>query len=791
MKKALIFLLLTIFPFITFAAIVGDVNGDGNVTVLDYIAIRKHGLKYSLLTGEKLKRADVSGDGKVSNLDYKRIREIILAEASKKDVKGLILNKTKVSLKVGGSVKLVSTVIPGDAKNKKVTYKSSNTSIATVDSNGNITGKGKGTAKITATTYNGISKSVEVTVTTTTVAVTSIKLDKTSLSLKVNETATLKATVSPDNATDKTVTWTSSDTSIATVSSGKVTAKKAGKATITAKSSNGIEAKCTVTVTTTTTAVTEITLDKTSWSLEVGGSKTLKATVSPNNATDKTVTWTSSNKSVVTVDKNGNIKGLKLGTAKITAKSGNKTATCTVTVISIDLTTQKGHKAGYIYNNENLIPKVDIKPDSAINKTITWESSNPSIASVDQNGKVTANKEGKTGTVTIKASIDDVSSTFSISVLENKPSVAYRSKTLYYFIERRTKIEQIDNKEIENKYMITYIRVDNAYDQIRVALSEIDGDKKQNRDGTYPRKLEPIHTDDNKGIIDRVVKDGKGLIAINASGMIGEGNFSKELTEIDTDGDEKTDIDMTGTPSLLYVRNYGNVIRNSVNDTNIVTVEKKVKDDNGQYIIDENGEYKTELVDMTVSSYLYNEQSKRYVYGITKDNILKHYVFKEIKSSNDAKTKVTCNNSTQKKTECNNAVIAQIEKDEVKDTFGLTPVLYEKNKGLKSGEKRDRRQAICQVDKNNFIIFTSIVSKEQRDINKQREEHNPPEKSIYGFSYNELSSLMRDMNCTIGLNTDGGGSTSFFYKTNDSKVKKINTYHDGRKFADVLYFAEQ
>ena len=173
MKKALIFLLLTIFPFITLAAIVGDVNGDGNVTVLDYIAIRKHRIKYVLLTGDKLKRADVNGDGKVSNLDYYKIREIILAEASKKDVKGLIVNKTKVSLKVGGSVKIVSTIIPGDAKNKKVTYKSSNTSIATVDSNGNITGKGKGKATITASTYNGISKTVEVTVTATTPSTTS------------------------------------------------------------------------------------------------------------------------------------------------------------------------------------------------------------------------------------------------------------------------------------------------------------------------------------------------------------------------------------------------------------------------------------------------------------------------------------------------------------------------------------------------------------------------------------------------------------------------------------------
>ena len=130
---------------------------------------------------------------------------------------------------------------------------------------------------------------------------TSIKLDKTALSLAEGESATLTATVSPDNATNKTVTWSSSDKSVATVSSsGKVTAVKAGTAKITAKAGDKT-ATCTVTVSEKVIAVTSIKLDKTSLSLTEGETATLTATVSPDNATDKTVTWTSSDKSIATV----------------------------------------------------------------------------------------------------------------------------------------------------------------------------------------------------------------------------------------------------------------------------------------------------------------------------------------------------------------------------------------------------------------------------------------------------------------------------------------------------------
>ena len=153
----------------------------------------------------------------------------------------------------------------------------------------------------------------------------------------VFKTVTLTATVKPDDATDKSVTWTTSDASVATVDNGVVTAKKVGSATITAKAGDK-EATCAITVV--ATPVTSVTLDRTSASLKAGETVTLTATVKPDDATDKTVTWTTSDASVATVE-NGVVTAKKVGSATITAKAGDKEATCAITVIP---TASGGHE---------------------------------------------------------------------------------------------------------------------------------------------------------------------------------------------------------------------------------------------------------------------------------------------------------------------------------------------------------------------------------------------------------------------------------------------------------------
>ena len=163
------------------------------------------------------------------------------------------------------------------------------------------------------------------------VAVTGVTLDKTSQNLTVGGSVDLVATVAPSNATNQDVTWTSSNTAVATVANGKVTAVAAGTATITVTTADGSKtATCTITVVAATVPATGVTLDKTTASLEVGKDVTLTATVAPADSTDAVV-WSTSDATIATVA-GGKVTALKAGTVTITAKAGDKTATCTVTV---------------------------------------------------------------------------------------------------------------------------------------------------------------------------------------------------------------------------------------------------------------------------------------------------------------------------------------------------------------------------------------------------------------------------------------------------------------------------
>ena len=180
------------------------------------------------------------------------------------------------------------------------------------------------------------------------IAVDSVTVSPSTLNMTEGDTQKLQASVSPSDATDKTVTWSSSANEVASVDqNGKVTALKAGTATITVTTKDGgKKATCAITVKAKVIPVTGVTLDASAMEVDEGFSFMLTATVNPDNATDKSVTWSSSDAAVATISQTGEVTAVKKGTATITVTTndGGKTATCAVTV---KRPTTEGGNEGY------------------------------------------------------------------------------------------------------------------------------------------------------------------------------------------------------------------------------------------------------------------------------------------------------------------------------------------------------------------------------------------------------------------------------------------------------------
>jgi uncharacterized protein YjdB len=312
-------------------------------------------------------------------------------------VNGLILNFTDKTIYIGEKFKLKVSVNPSTATDLGVTWKSSNTSIATVNEDGEITGIAGGTAVITCTTKDGgYSATCVLNVVE---SVSTITLNHQTYYLGVDKTVYLVATVSSPNASNKDVYWSTSNSDIATVNQkGKVTGKKLGNVTITATALDGteVEATCEIQV---VNPVESVSLSKTSISLLVGQTKKLKATVAPKGATIKSPKWTSSDPSVAIVDEDGEVIAIKAGATTITAEAGDssgKKALCYVTVYdrvaSTGITLQD--KSIVMLPGEEKIVQMVMIPSASTDDT-TWSSDNNAIAKVDKNtGKITARSTG-------------------------------------------------------------------------------------------------------------------------------------------------------------------------------------------------------------------------------------------------------------------------------------------------------------------------------------------------------------------------------------------------------------
>ena len=298
-------------------------------------------------------------------------------------VQSISLDKTTLTLERGSSEPLKANVLPENALNRNVNWRSSDNAVATV-TNGVVTARGIGSAEITATTEDG-GKTARCMVTVI-VSVSSLKLEPASLSLNAGESSFLTLTVSPSDATEREITWSSRSPSVATVKDGVVTAVASGNTTITAKAKNGVSATCNVSV---VVPVTGITISPQTLVLEQYTKGTITASVQPSNATEKGVTWTSSSPSVATV-KDGSIEALYPGTTTITATTvdGSFSASCSVTVekektkatsLSFPST------ALFVNSGDSYTLSVSVTPEDAVGN-FTWKSSNTSAVSVSGNG---------------------------------------------------------------------------------------------------------------------------------------------------------------------------------------------------------------------------------------------------------------------------------------------------------------------------------------------------------------------------------------------------------------------
>lgn len=457
-------------------------------------------------------------------------------------VTGVTMSQTSATLADGATLDLNATVAPANATNKSVSWTSSNTSVATVNSSGLVSAVSAGSATITVTTADGNKTATcVITVTATSIPVTSVSISQTSATLEDGETIDLNETILPANATNKSVSWTSSNTSVATVNStGLVTAVSAGSATITVTTADGNKtASCAITVTdapptgitieyvdteqspnvaenlfdgnpdddsrwsakefpktviidygetksitgtrlwtyqnrsyhytveisnspssgfvqvvdqsgstssqpiehsfaatsgryvkitvtaatgyssnwvsltefeiveggSTVIPVTGVSLSQSSITIEAGQTSQLTATVAPANATNQSVSYGSSNTSVATVNSSGLVTAVGAGSATITVTTddGNKIATCAVTVPSSSVPVTSvalSQSSASLLQGNTLDLNATVSPSNATNQSVSWSSSNTSVATVNNSGLVSAISAGS-ATITV------------------------------------------------------------------------------------------------------------------------------------------------------------------------------------------------------------------------------------------------------------------------------------------------------------------------------------------------------------------------------------------------------
>jgi uncharacterized repeat protein (TIGR02543 family) len=322
------------------------------------------------------------------------------------EITGITLNTKKVDLIVGGTFQLNFKLTPKESTLHEIEYMTSDPNIAIVDSNGKIEAKGIGNCNIIVSEkITGIHEDVEVTVHDREEVVEPKKIELSPKDIKINVGGSqkIKATITPSNA-NNTVTWESLDNSVAVVSKdGVVTGKSVGTTQIVGTTINGLEGYVNVTVnsSSTTVKVKEVKLLEHDIELAIGEVKNIEYDIIPSDATNQGVKLKSSDTNVITIT-GTKIKAVGAGNATLTIETndGSHKDTASVKVKKVDtetLDTDIELSQKDVSINVNGTKKIEAKvlPENATYKTITWESSNKSVATV-KDGLITGKGKGTT-----------------------------------------------------------------------------------------------------------------------------------------------------------------------------------------------------------------------------------------------------------------------------------------------------------------------------------------------------------------------------------------------------------
>ena len=343
---------------------------------------------------------------------------------------------------VGSEITNVATVSPSDTTDDKtITYTSSNPDCATVDEHGTVTGVAPGKTTITATASNGVLNTYEVEVV---ISLQNVSLESSEFELTRGETKTLNVIYTPTNTTEnKTVTWESSDPSIVSVStSGEITGLKGGKGvTITGTLENGMKVTAKVDV---IVPLEDIIVSDSSLEMLPGQEKKVDVTIAPSDTTDDTtVTWSSDNSDVVTVE-NGVIKAVKSGSTTVHVTVGTITKDISVHVlIPIDTVYPSQDSIAMNKGEETTVSVLVYPEDAEEDRDVTWKSSDTSVVTIDESGKIVALKGGNaiiTGTLENGKSVE-----ISVSVVVPLTSITIQSENLVLNRGEEKKIEATKN----------------------------------------------------------------------------------------------------------------------------------------------------------------------------------------------------------------------------------------------------------------------------------------------------------------------------------------------------------